>query len=66
LSWLQQKSSGELPGLDEAQSSLAAVKETGPSIKQTAADTLGEISVVSTTYFLSPLSVYKYLDISLC
>lgn len=41
LSWLQQQSSGKLPELDQAESSLAKVKEKGPLVKQTAADTLG-------------------------
>ena len=41
LSWLQQQSSGKLPEFDEAELSLATIRETGPSTKQTAADTLG-------------------------
>ena len=41
LSWLQQRSSGKLPELDEAELSLTTIKETGPSTKQTAARTLG-------------------------
>ena len=47
LSWLHQQSSGTLPELDEAEFSLATVKETGPSTKQTAADTLGMITIIS-------------------
>ena len=70
LSWLQQQS--KLPELDEAELSLAKIKETGPSTKQTAADTLGIynicyvetvcIFVVIFKLSLSPPLFYMYYE----